>query len=71
MKILKREDIDMSVQDDPELVHRRKAARREMHNAMKQVWTDLPKQRAERKNRETEQTQSYDCGSANEMISQQ
>ena len=66
MKILTREDIDMSAKDDPELVRRRKAARREMYNTMKQEWTDLSKQRNERKNRKTEQTQSNDCGSVNQ-----
>ena len=60
MKILTREDIDMSVQDDPELVRKRKAARREMHDTMKQAWTDLSKQRTERKNRETEQQTQID-----------
>ena len=61
MKTLTREDIDMSVQDDPELVRRRKEARREMHDAMKKAWTDSSKQRAEHKNREIEQSQSKDC----------
>jgi hypothetical protein len=70
MKILTREDIDMSVQDDPELVRRRKEARRELHDAMKKTWTDLSKQPTERKNRETEQSQSYDCGSVNTGVQQ-
>ena len=64
MKILTREDIDMSVQDDPELVRRRKEARREMHDSMKKAWADSSKQRAEHKIGEIEQSQSKDCDNA-------
>ena len=44
MKFLTREDIDMSVPEDPELVNRRLEARRKIHDEMKKNWADSKNQ---------------------------
>ena len=45
MKFLTREDINMSAQEDPELLRRRKEARRKIHDEMKKNWANSKNQR--------------------------
>jgi hypothetical protein len=45
MKFVTREDIDLSVPDDPELIRRRKEVRRRIHAEMNKAWADPVNQR--------------------------